>query len=188
MIEKKISTLQEDVSIPEKTKPPLTAVDNMILRRDSMSITYLSRDSVLQSSESSRFLPSTLSDISNFISEHENKNTNGKTTQDLNLIHSYLVSHGEHRRIHEIHPDQLCDYLSGFLFAVHKKDGGEYEPTSLRGFLGSFERHLKNKNYVFFIINDDKFHKCRAVLKVKTKYIKSQGKGNTPHAAEAICG
>ena len=55
LVVKKIATLQEDVSIPEKTKPPLTAVENMILRGDSMSITNFSRDSVLQSSESSRF-------------------------------------------------------------------------------------------------------------------------------------
>ena len=149
-------------------------------------ISNLSRDSVPQSSETSRFLPSTSSEISNFISVHENKNTKIKTSQDLNLMHSYLVSQGEHRQIHEIPPDQLCDYLSAFLFAVRKKDGGEYEPTSLRGFLGSFERHLKNKNYGFSIINDDKFHRCRAVLKAKTKDLKSQGKGNTPHAAEAI--
>ena len=185
LMEKKSSTLQ-DVSIPEKTTPPLTAVENLMLRGDSMSITNLSRDSVPQSSETSRFLPSTSSEISNFISVHENKNTKIKTSQDLNLMHSYLVSQDEHRQIHEIPPDQLCDYLSAFLFAVRKKDGGEYEPTSLRGFLGSFERHLKNKNYGFSIINDDKFHRCRAVLKAKTKDLKSQGKGNTPHAAEAI--
>ena len=75
LMEKKTSTLQEDASIPEKTTPPLTAVENMMLRRDSMSITNLSRDSVPQSSESSRFLPLSSSDISNFNYEDENKNT-----------------------------------------------------------------------------------------------------------------
>ena len=59
LMEKKISTLQEDVSIPEKTTPPMTAVENMMPRGDSMSITILSRDKLPQSSESSRFLPST---------------------------------------------------------------------------------------------------------------------------------
>ena len=56
LMEKKISTLQEDVSIPEKTTPPLTAVENIMLTGYSMSITDLSRDSVPQSSESSRVL------------------------------------------------------------------------------------------------------------------------------------
>ena len=54
LMEKKISTLQGDVSIPEKTTPPLTAVENIMLTGYSMSITDLSRDSVPQSSESSR--------------------------------------------------------------------------------------------------------------------------------------
>ena len=74
-MEKKISTLQDDVSIPEKTTPTLTTAENIMLRGDSMFITNLSRDSVTQSSESSRFLPSSSSDISHFISENENKNT-----------------------------------------------------------------------------------------------------------------
>ena len=55
LMEKKISTLQEDVSIPEKTTPPLTAVENIMLTGYSMSITDLSRDSVPLSFESSRF-------------------------------------------------------------------------------------------------------------------------------------
>ena len=55
LMEKKISTLQEDVSIPEKTTPPLTAVENIMLTGYSMSITDLSRDSAPLSSESSRF-------------------------------------------------------------------------------------------------------------------------------------
>ena len=69
----------------------------MMLRGDSMSITNLSRDSVPQSSETSRFLPSTSSEISIFFSVHENKNTKIKTSQDFNLMHFYLVSQGEHR-------------------------------------------------------------------------------------------
>ena len=57
---------------------------------------------------------------------------------------------------------------------------------SLRALLGSFERHLKNRNYGFSIIKDNIFHTCREVLKAKTKDLKSQGKGNKPNAVEAI--
>ena len=53
-------------------------------------------------------------------------------------------------------------------------------------FLEALKDNWKTKNYVFSNINNDKFHKCRAVLKAKTKDIESQDKGNTPHAAEAI--
>ena len=53
-------------------------------------------------------------------------------------------------------------------------------------FLEALKDNWKTKNYVFSNINNDKFHKCRAVLKAKTKDIESQDKGNTTHAAEAI--
>ena len=121
-------------------------------------------------------MPSTSFDVDSFITENENKNTQLKTKQDLNLIHSYLASQGEFRQIHEIPPDHLCEFICGFLYSVRKKDGGEYEPVSLRAFVSSFERHLKNRKYGFLIIKDDVFHRCREFLKTKTKDLKSKGK------------
>ena len=75
-MEKKISNLHEDVSVPENTTTALTAVENMMLRGDLKSITNLSSNYVPQPQcESSRVLPSTSFDIDNFISENKNKNT-----------------------------------------------------------------------------------------------------------------
>ena len=48
LMEKKISNLQEDVSVPENTTFSLTAVENMMLRGDPKSITNLYSDYVPQ--------------------------------------------------------------------------------------------------------------------------------------------
>lgn len=98
----------------------------------------------------------------------------------------YLASKGEFRQVNEIPPAELCPYISGFLYAVRKKDGTEYEPVTLRAFISSFERYLKQHNYSASLIKDDIFSKCREVLKAKPKDLKSQGKGNKQRSAAPI--
>ena len=114
--------MEKQKSIPqENTTSPLTAVENLMFRGDSLTISGLARDSVSPPQpkpKSSRFLDSTSFDVANFIAANENKNTKQKTNQDLNLIHSYLASKGEFRQIHEIPPTELCELISAFLFAV----------------------------------------------------------------------
>ena len=62
----------------------------------------------------------------------------------------------------------------------------EYEPSSLRGFIASFERYLKKKNYGHSIIKDLQFEKTRKALSSKQKDLKRKGKGNKPNASVAI--
>ena len=168
--------------------PPLSHAENLMLRGDSLNIANLAQDQeipVLQT-QNSRFVNSSIVDVDQFIANTVNRNTKLKTTQDINLLKSYLATQGEFRGISSIPPNELCNYVSGFLFSVRKKDGTEYEPISLRAFISSFERHLRQSNYGHYIIKDPVFHKCREVLKAKTKDLKSQGKGNKPQAADTI--
>ncbi|CAH3163643.1 unnamed protein product, partial [Porites lobata] len=60
------------------------------------------------------------------------------------------------------------------------------EPSSLRGFIASFERYLKKKNYGHSIIKDLQFEKTRKALSSKQKDLKRKGKGNKPNASVAI--
>ena len=50
--------------------------------------------------------------------------------------------------------DELNELLSEFILSVRTKEGQEYEPSSLREMVASFERHLKRKSYPVSIIND----------------------------------
>ena len=52
----------------------------------------------------------------------------------------------------EIPPKELNAYISEFIITVRKKDNNEdYEPSSLRSLMASFERYLKKKNSTFLL-------------------------------------
>ena len=72
-----------------------------------------------------------------------------------------------------------------FLLAVRKKNGAEYEPSSLRAFIQSIDQHLCKNNYGFSLLNDKEFHEVHDILK-KQKQLKSIGKGNRPNAADPL--
>ncbi|CAB4025586.1 Hypothetical predicted protein [Paramuricea clavata] len=121
--------------------------------------------------------------VDNFISEQENKATSQKTERDVKLLHLFLQTKNEERKMENIPTAELNEYVSEFIISVRTKDGKEYEPSSLRSLLASFEQHLKKKNYPASIINDLAFEKTRKSLQSKQKELKKQGKGNKPNAS-----
>ena len=81
---------------------------------------------------------------------------------------------------------ELNNFLCNFFVGVRQKNGEQYEPSYLRGMLGSFERHLKRKNYGISLICGYEFCKARDVLKCKQKDWKKKRKGNLPKRAEPL--
>ena len=111
--------------------------------------------------------------VEEFILEQENKNTAQKTEGDVRLLERFLKTKNEDRKIEDIPAVELNEYISQFIISVRTKDGNEYEPTSLRSLVASFERHLEKKSYSVSIINDLVFEKTRKVLSsVQTKTAK----------------
>ena len=92
--------------------------------------------------------------VEDFISEQENESTKKKTLQNVAVLQQFLASKNEERKLEEIPPEELNEYLSEFIITVRTKDKQEYEPSSLQGFIASFERYLKKKNYGHSIIKD----------------------------------
>jgi len=89
--------------------------------------------------------------IESFIEE---PNTVKKTKREVDLLTVFLQTKGETREIAEIPPVELNELLNEFILSIRTKEGQEYEPSSLRGMVASFERHLKRKSYPVSIIND----------------------------------
>ena len=85
--------------------------------------------------------------VEEFILEHENKNTAQKTERDVRLLERFLKTKDEDRKIEDIPAAELNEFISEFIISVRTKDGNEYELTSLRSLMASFERHLKKKGY-----------------------------------------
>ena len=114
--------------------------------------------------------------LDNFIAEQENKATLQKTQQDVKLLQSFLGTRNELRKVEEIPALELNEYICEFIISVRTKDGKDYEPSSLRSLLASFERHLKKNSYSASIMNDLVLEKARKVLLSKQKEFKEERK------------
>ena len=107
--------------------------------------------------------------LDSFIEQQGNQNTISKTFRDVSLLKKFLASEKEERDVQDIEPEALNKYISEFIVKVRKQDGGEYEPTTLRGFLSSFDRYLRRKNYTTTIVEGREFTKTRECLAAKQK-------------------
>ena len=104
----------------------------------------------------------------------------------MKLLAAFLLEKNEQRKIQEIQPEELNRYVSEFILSVKRKDGQDYEPSSLRGLFSSFNRYLKERKYSASIIEDIVFDQARKYLEAHSKQLKNEGKGNKPNAAEAL--
>ena len=136
--------------------------------------------------ESLRF-PALQKSVNQFIEEQKNKQTLPKTRQDVSWL-AVRVSEIQTRKsawnIEEIQPEELNDFLSEFIVTVKRKDGGDCEPSSLRGFITSFNRYLKNVKFSKSIVEDREFEQTRKALDARCELLKKEGRLNRP--AEAI--
>ena len=109
-----------------------------------------------------------------------------KTRQNVGLHSELLKCKQEIRKIEEIQPHELNDFLSEFMVTVKRKHGGDYKPSILSCFVACFNRHLKNVKYLKSIVEDREFEPTRKTLDARCKLLKKEGRGNRPFAAEAI--
>ena len=134
----------------------------------------------------SRFASISDEEVKEFTEKFENENTKKKTLYDIKVFKEYLDACDEKREIEDITPVELQEIIKKFVLAVRKKNGEEYEPSSLRAFIQSIDRHLRKNNYGFSVLNDKEFHEVQDILKKKQKQLKSIGKGNRPNAADPL--
>lgn len=69
---------------------------------------------------------------------------------------------------------------------MRKKNGDDYEPTTLRGFIASVDRYLRKRRYSESVITGQDFERTRQVLRSKQKQLKRTGKGNKPQEASSL--
>jgi integrase len=112
-------------------------------------------------------------ELTEFVNKQENVNTKRKTAYEIQLFREFIQAANlellSSTSIHELSAADLNDLLSKLIYGVRKRDGSEYEPTTLRGFLASIRRYLKSHNYGFTIFGDVQFKTAMATLKAKQK-------------------
>ncbi|CAH3122488.1 unnamed protein product [Porites lobata] len=106
----------------------------------------------------SRFASISDEEVKEFTEKLENENTKKKTLYDIKVFKEYLDACDEKREIEDITPVELQEIIKKFVLAVRKKNGEEYEPSSLRAFIQSIDRHLRKNNYGFSVLNGKEFH------------------------------
>ena len=105
--------------------------------------------------------------VDDFISEQQNKSTAKKAQRDVKLLQLFLVNNNEERNIKDNPTEELNEYVYNFIVWFRNKDGKEYELSSLRNLLASFEQN-RNKD------SDDEFkHFCKHLIdfEVFLKYV-----------------
>ncbi|CAF0966654.1 unnamed protein product [Brachionus calyciflorus] len=100
-----------------------------------------------------------------------------KTEWDVKKLENYVrQSYGDMTPMENMEPEQMNTYLKSFFELAKKSDGMEYEPESLIGFMNSFERYLKTKNYPESLLRSETFKEARTILKKKRDLVRSIGK------------
>ena len=70
----------------------------------------------------------------------ENRNTKEKAKRNVQLFKEFLRKEkNDLREVHTIAPAELNKYLAEFILSVRRKDGEDYEPSSLRCLVSSLE-------------------------------------------------
>ena len=126
------------------------------------------------------------SDLQNFLNNNMNEKTKAKTKSDLKKFTDFLNEQDEVREISEIPAKELDFLIARFLMSVKKNNGEDYEPSTLRGFQSTIQRHLKSKGSSFNIINGSDFGISQETLTTKMKLLKKAGKGNRDNAARPL--
>ena len=116
----------------------------------------------------------------------KSKNTTRKTLSDIKLFRQFLVREGlSNIQIEEIQTNQLNDLLTKFILTVQKKDGGDFEPATLRSIFQSIQRYLKEKSCRDISI-DPAFEKSRQTLSARQYYLTTRRKGAMPNRSQAL--
>ena len=130
--------------------------------------------------------------VSRFINEQKKINTTKATNRDIKTVSDWLLREkSESRNIQNIEPKELDELLSQFFVFVRKRDGTEYQPSSLTSMLHGIDRHLRDCKYTFEgkridIMTSVYFEDTRKALQSKRTHLKSLGLGNRPNRSQAI--
>ncbi|XP_073529712.1 uncharacterized protein [Phyllobates terribilis] len=119
----------------------------------------------------------------------DNKNTLKKTKFDLRIVQSFLSRAREERPLLSIPVAELDEHLSTFIRTHRKPDGSEYEAGTLRGILGSLDRHFERSGYPHAIYRskETKFKKTVGAMRERQSYLKTLSRGPQPgHQGEPL--
>lgn len=133
-----------------------------------------------------RFATASLADINVLKEKAKNDNTEKSTNNWVNTYRTWASSRGVLLNLEDQPVIELNNTLQLFYAELKKKDGKDYEPTSLASMQAALDRYLKDNNYAFSILTDRAFKGSRDVLEGKARILRQNGMGKKPNKASSL--
>ena len=76
--------------------------------------------------------------------------------------------------------------LEQYFAEIVRKDGKQYEPSSLGNMQAGIDRFLRENGSLISIMKDIEFNGSRSVLEGRAKYLRELGMGKKPNAADSF--
>ena len=129
-------------------------------------------------------------DVEAYITSMKKENTVKATSRDVANVKRWLAVNKwelrdkwELRELDDIPVKDLGGYLSQMWISIRKKDGGEYEPSTLEQIRCSVDRHLREKSSGQMTLRSNDFHLSNRTLTARKMELKQHGLGRRAHKA-----
>ena len=127
------------------------------------------------------------SEIKRLKQKNWNRNTTRSTNTWVRRFESWFSQQPRQQaQLEEIPVQELDRVLQKFYCHVHKQNGDEYEPDSLRTMLAALDQHLSGCGCSYSIMKDREFKESRLVLNGKAIQLRENGKGKKSRKADPL--
>ena len=111
----------------------------------------------------------------------KNTNTTKSTCQWLRVYLSWAKLRNKEQEIERLEPSRLDEILQQFYAEVKRKDGTDFEPSSLANMQAALNRRLREVGYMYSLLTSRHFLNSRNVLEERARLLREQGKGKRPN-------
>ena len=126
-------------------------------------------------------------DVAFYKENRKNKNTEHATDSWMRHYTSWASENDVIDPLESFDAVSLNEILERYFAGARKRNGEEYEPTSLCSLQAAVDRYLRKKGSTFSILKDREFAGSRDVLDGKGKYLRQElGKGKHPNRAQSL--
>ena len=113
--------------------------------------------------------------IEEYKQKSKNANTTKGTTQWMRMFCQWAQKRDHPQNIEVLAPDTLDSILQHIFAEFNKKDGKDYEPSSLAAMQSSIDRYLRESNYEYSILNSRFFKGSQDALQGKACLLHEKG-------------
>ena len=124
--------------------------------------------------------------IEEYKQKSKNANTTKGTTQWMRMFCQWAQKRDHPQNIEVLAPDTLDSILQHIFAEFNKKDGKDYEPSSLAAMQSSIDRYLRESNYEYSILNSRFFKGSQDALQGKARLLHEKGLDKKPNKTSSL--